>query len=310
MSVTPSSASVVVLIANAQAPVLTNDVAGRIRLALVDTDFGFGGVSRKTLSAGIAEEMCLNVAATPDLRSDIVAACRGALGDLPVDIAVLPAAGRRKKLLIADMDSTIIGQECLDELADFAGLKAEIATVTERAMRGELAFEDALRARVSRLAGLSADALERTFRERITLNPGASTLTATMRAHGATTILASGGFTFFTERVAAIAGFDRQVANVLGVTDGAVDGTVREPIFGREGKAETLRAACRDLAIATDAAMAVGDGANDLGMIAAAGLGVAFRAKPAVAAAAGVGILHGDLTALLFLQGYTDAEFA
>jgi phosphoserine phosphatase len=227
----------------------------------------------------------------------------------PVDVAVQPVAGRRKKLLIADMDSTIIGQECLDELADFAGFKAKVSAITERAMRGEIAFEPALRERVGLLAGLPESTIERVLAERITLTPGARELVATMRAAGATAILVSGGFTAFTSRIAALAGFDENHANRLIAADGKLTGTVGEPILGREAKLATLEDALVRLGIGAEDVIAVGDGANDLAMLQRAGLGVAYHAKPKVAEAADVRIDHGDLTALLYLQGYAARAF-
>ncbi len=226
----------------------------------------------------------------------------------PVDVNVLPTANRRKKLLIADMDSTIIACECLDELADMAGLKAEVSAITERAMRGELDFADALRARVAMLKGLELAALERVYAERIRLNPGAKTLVATMRRHGAHTLLVSGGFSYFTSRVAKEAGFHAEQANALHDDGAALTGRVADPILGREAKLAALEKAVSDLGLDAADALAVGDGANDLAMIQRAGLGVAYYAKPIVAAAAGASIAHGDLTALLYLQGYLDAE--
>ncbi|HEY0105387.1 MAG TPA: phosphoserine phosphatase SerB [Rhizomicrobium sp.] len=226
----------------------------------------------------------------------------------PVDVNVVKAAGRRKKLLIADMDSTIIDVECLDELADMAGLKPVIAAITERAMRGEIAFEDALRERVAMLRGLELAALERVYDERIRLNPGAKTLLATMRAQGAHTLLVSGGFRFFTARVAQAAGFHGEQANDLLHDGAALTGLVAEPILGREAKLAALEDAVAALGISAEDALAVGDGANDLAMIRRAGLGVAYYAKPVVAAAAGAAIQHGDLTGLLYLQGYSDGE--
>jgi phosphoserine phosphatase len=224
------------------------------------------------------------------------------------DINVVPAANRRKKLLIADMDSTIIACECLDELAGMAGLKPRIAAITERAMRGEIAFEAALRERVGLLKGLPLAALERTLRERVQLNAGARALVATMKAHGAAALLVSGGFTYFTAHVAADAGFDAHQANVL-LDDGeALTGEVQEPILGREAKLAALEHAVAEMGIGYDDVLAVGDGANDLAMIARAGLGVAWHAKPVVAEAAAARIDHADLTALLYLQGYRDAE--
>jgi phosphoserine phosphatase len=225
------------------------------------------------------------------------------------DINVVGAEHRRKKLLIADMDSTIICCECLDELADVAGLKPQVAAITERAMKGEIPFEDALRERVAMLKGLPLPALAQTFNERVQLNPGAFKLIATMKAHGAVTLLVSGGFTFFTQHVAYAAGFDYHRANTL-LDDGEVlTGEVAEPILGRQAKLEALEMAVRQFGLTHDDVLAVGDGANDLAMIERAGLGVAYHAKPVVAAAAAARIDHGDLTALLYLQGYREDEF-
>ncbi len=230
--------------------------------------------------------------------------------DAGVDFAHLPAEGRRKRLLIADMDSTIIGCECLDELADYAGKKAEISAITERAMRGELDFEGALTARVGMLKGLSAEALSACFEERVRLNAGAQTLVATMRAQGARAVLVSGGFTYFTARVATLAGFDAHRANTLLIEDGALTGEVGRPILGREAKQTALEEEASGLGIGPEDALALGDGANDLAMIQTAGLGVAYRAKPIVAAQARARIDHTNLETALFFQGYARAEFA
>ena len=225
-----------------------------------------------------------------------------------LDINIVAAANRRKKLLIADMDSTIIGCECLDELADMAGLKPKVAAITERAMRGEIPFEGALRERVALLKGLKLEALARVYAERVRLNPGARALTATMRAHGAQTILVSGGFTYFTSRVAADAGFDSNQGNTL-LDDGQVlTGKVGDPILGREAKLTALEQAVAALRISFEDSLGVGDGANDLDMIRRSGLGVAYHAKPVVAAAASASVSHGDLTGLLYLQGYRAEE--
>lgn len=234
---------------------------------------------------------------------------RDALDGEPVDVVVQQAdEQRQRKLLIADMDSTIITVECLDELADFAGKKAQVSAITERAMRGELVFEDALRERISILAGLPQSALDNTYTQRVRLMPGARELVRTMAANGAQTILVSGGFTYFTERVAADAGFHAQRANRLIFTQGLLSG-VAEPVLGREAKLQALLETCAAHAISEHQAMAIGDGANDLAMIQAAGMGVAFHAKPVVALAARARIDHGDLTALLYLQGYRGSDF-
>jgi len=236
-------------------------------------------------------------------------AVRGALGDAPVDVAVQPRAGRRKRVLVADMDSTIVTGETLDEMAAAVGLKAEIAAITARAMNGELDFAAALRERVAMLAGLSEAAVAATL-ERVALTPGARTLVRTMQAHGAATALVSGGFTAIAEPLAERCGFDRVVANRLLLEGGRLTGRVAEPIVDKDAKLATLRALAEDLEGGASAACAVGDGANDLPMLLAAGLGVAFRAKPAVRERARVRVDHGDLTALLYLQGYRDGDFA
>ncbi len=231
------------------------------------------------------------------------------LSRLPVDVCAQMAEGRKKRLLIADMDSTIIGCECLDELADFAGLKAQIGAITERAMRGELEFEAALRERVTMLKGLSLDALQKTYDERVRLNPGARTLVRTMAAHGARCVLVSGGFEFFTTRVAAAAGFHAHRSNRL-LDDGAeLTGEVAEPILGRAAKLAALNQEAAALGLGLHQTLALGDGANDLAMIEAAGLGVAYRAKPIVADQADAKIDHTDLTALLYFQGYGQDAF-
>jgi phosphoserine phosphatase len=234
---------------------------------------------------------------------------REARGDLPIDIVVQPRAARRKKLFLADMDSTMIGQECIDELADFAGLKAHVAEITERAMRGEIEFEPALRERVALLKGLPASVVDEVLAKRITPTPGSRELVATMRAHGAYTCLISGGFTLFTKAVADLIGFQENRANELVVENGKLTGEVREPILGRAAKLATLVELLESFDLDDIDTLVVGDGANDLGMIQAAGLGVAYRAKPAVAAAAAARIDHGDLTALLYAQGYRRDEF-
>lgn len=235
---------------------------------------------------------------------------REAAGDATMDFNVVAAENRRKKLLIADMDSTIIACECLDELADMAGLKAKVSAITERAMRGEIEFAGALRERVALLKGLPLEALDRVWRERVRLNPGAKELVATMKASGARTLLVSGGFTFFSSRVAEAAGFDEHQSNVL-IDDGKVlTGEVRDPILGKEAKLAALERALEQYGLQADDVLAVGDGANDLAMIQRAGLGVAYHAKPVVAAAAGASIAHNDLKALLYLQGYRDDEMA
>jgi len=219
------------------------------------------------------------------------------------DVIVQPAEGRRKRLLVADMDSTMISVECIDELADYAELKPQVAEITDRAMRGELDFEAALEARVALLAGMDAGVIDRCRAERVRLTPGAKTLVRTMKAHGATCILVSGGFTRFADAVGEEIGFDRVVANELEIEGGVLTGRVRRPIVGAETKRNVLIGAAAELGIDLEATLAVGDGANDILMIKAAGLGVAYHAKPAAIEAADAGIRHGDLTALLHAQG-------
>jgi phosphoserine phosphatase len=244
-----------------------------------------------------------------DAARPVREAVEGILSGMPADVCVQPAENRRKKLLVADMDSTIIGCECLDELADFAGVKDEVSAITERAMRGEIGFEGALRERVGMLKGLELSALQRCYDDRVRLNPGARTLLATMKAGGARCLLVSGGFEFFTSRVAVAAGFDEDRANRLLEADGRLTGLVGEPILGREAKLAALQGEAAALGLAPDLTLAVGDGANDLAMIGEAGLGVAYYAKPVVAAQADARVDNGDLTALLYFQGYRADEF-
>lgn len=259
------------------------------------------------LAAGIACDIELTTGAS---RKTISERLDPILAASPVDLVIHEKAGRRKKILIADMDSTMIEQECIDELADEVGLKSRVAAITARSMNGEIAFEPALRERVALLEGLTVGVIERIVATRLTLTPGGKTLVSTMRAHGAWTALVSGGFTLFTSRIGAILGFDEQQANVLHEAGGKLAGTVAEPILGREAKAEALKAISARLGLSPADAIAVGDGANDLDMIKLAGTGVALHAKPAVAAQADIRIDHGDLTALLYIQGYRQTEFS
>ncbi len=231
------------------------------------------------------------------------------IGKAPVDINLLPAQGRRKKLLIADMDSTMIQQECIDELGDMAGVGERIKEITIRAMRGELDFEGALNERVSLLRDLPSSVIDTILRERISYMPGGRALIATMKANGAHTALVSGGFTQFTSHVAAHLGFDTHQANELLLNGDKLAGSVALPILGQQAKVEALRRHCAALGISESEAVAVGDGANDLPMLLEAGMGVALHAKPKVQEQAKLRINHGDLTALLYLQGYRKAEF-
>jgi phosphoserine phosphatase len=284
---------VLTLIADVSATSLTPAIIARVRDAVA-------GSAPEILSPGEAAD--IHVAAIPDMN-----AVRAALDGAPIDAIATPATGRRKSLLIADMDSTIVTGETLDELADFAGLKAQISAITARAMNGEMDFKSALRERVAMLRGLPLDALEQTW-QRIRLTQGARELVATMRAHGACTVLVSGGFAFFTGRVAALCGFDLHRSNVLLDDGAALTGCVAEPILDRDTKLDTLTRLAAERGLPMSATLAVGDGANDLDMLRAAGLGVAFRAKPIVAAEARARVDHADLRALLFAQGYRAAE--
>ena len=294
---------VATLISNPASPALDDAILRRARRSL------FAAQEPIWLDPGIAAEIVFAPGIDSDVRglSDHL---RMVIGSDPVDAVVQRTGPRRKTLFVADMDSTMIGQECIDELADFAGLKAHVAAITERAMRGEIEFEPALRERVALLKGLPVSVVETVIAERITLTPGARTLVQTMRKHGALTCLVSGGFKLFTKRIADMIGFDENRGNTLGVAaDGALEGVVGEPILGREGKLATLLDLTARLGIGLGETMSVGDGANDLAMIEMSGLGVAYRAKPAVAAAAHARIDHGDLTALLYMQGYRRDEF-
>jgi phosphoserine phosphatase len=260
---------------------------------------------------GAPDWLALNAACDlPLVGVDAVAAeaiAREAIGGAAIDVLVQAASGRRKRVLVADLESTIIENEMLDELADFVGLRTHVAEITRRAMNGELDFTAALAERVALLKGLPAAVLDEAA-ERIRLMPGARPLIATSRAAGVCTALVSGGFTTFAEPIAAALGFDRVVANRLELADGRIAGTVQAPIVTRETKREALLALAGECGVPVAATLAVGDGANDLPMLEAAGLGIAFHAKPAVAAAAGWRIDHADLTALLYAQGYREEE--
>jgi phosphoserine phosphatase len=286
------------LIANPAGPSLDATLASNAAIAL-------GGPSPDWLGDHACD------IALPDTtdRAAATSALRLAIGGRPVDCAIQEATGRRKAALIADMDSTMIGQECIDELAAEAGFGDRVAAITARAMNGEIAFEPALRERVALLKGLPVATIEKVLAERIRIAPGARALVATMRAAGAYAALVSGGFTSFTAPVAKMLGFDENRANVLGEMAGLLTGKVAEPVLGRDAKVAALRDICASRNLAPADVIAVGDGANDLGMLALAGAGVALHAKPSVAAQAAIRIDHGDLTALLYLQGYRRTEF-
>ncbi len=273
---------------------LEEDLAGRVAAAL--------GGTPDWLAPGTACDI-----ETDRAVEDAAPSARGLVGDRPVDVVTQPAAGRRKRLLVADMESTIIENEMLDELAEELGLRDEIAGITARAMRGELDFEAAVKARVAMLAGLEEAALARA-EARIRVMPGAAALVATMRADGAYCALVSGGFTYYTGLIRKRLGFDEDQANMLGLEAGKLTGEVLPPILGRDAKLAALHRLAKSRDIRISETLAVGDGANDLDMLGAAGLGVAYRAKPKVAAVADAQIDYGDLKALLYLQGYRDAE--
>ena len=240
--------------------------------------------------------------------TDALAEAREIIGNAKVDAAMVPTENRRKQILVADMDSTMINEECIDELADAIGIKDQVATITDRAMRGELDFGQALDTRVALLKGLQRKVIEAVRRENITLAPGGRALISTMKAYGAYTSLVSGGFTIFADYFGKRIGFDEAIANVLLFEDDALTGTVQKPIVDKNTKRERLTALAAERNLPLTQTIAVGDGANDLDMIRIAGFGVALHAKPAVAAEAGIRIDHGDLTALLYLQGYDDEE--
>lgn len=287
------------------ATLIANPVRANLDRATVEAlRDAWGGGAARWLNPGIAAEFPLDA-----IPANRWIAWEGLQG-LGIDLVVQRAVDRRKKMLLADMDSTMIGQECIDELADLAGVGARVAEITRRAMNGEIDFEGALVERVGLLRGLPESVIARVLAERITFTPGGRALIATMKANGGYTALVSGGFTAFTAHVAAELGFDEHRANMLLVQDGHLTGEVARPILGREAKITALRDISARLGIAHDDVLAVGDGANDLGMLRLAGAGVALHAKPAVAAECDIRINHGDLSALLYIQGYAATDFA
>ena len=285
------------LLTNPETPILTRETVESLRNA-------WGGGDARWLDPGVAAEFSLE--AVPDNAAQVWRDLQA----LQLDLAIQPEAGRRKRLLIADMDSTMIRQECIDELAAEAGVGAYVAGITARAMNGELDFEAALRERVGLLKGLPETVIATVIRDRITLMPGGEALLRTMKAHGAYTALVSGGFTAFTSAIAARLGFDENRANTLLVAEGKLTGEVATPILGKEAKVTALEEITAKLGIGADQVIAVGDGANDLPMLHRAGSGVALHAKPKVQEEAQIRVNHGDLTALLYLQGYARNEFA
>ena len=296
----PSRNSLVAtLIANPSRPVLTDEIVASAAASLGQE------TERSVLARGIAADL---IVPAPAEAKAVEASLRQALAGQPVDIVVQPLETRRKRLFLADMDSTMIGQECIDELADYVGLKKEVSEITERAMRGEIAFEPALRERVALLKNLPVNVVDEIVETRLTLTPGGRALVQTMRANGAYACLVSGGFTLFTGPIGAKIGFDEHRSNRLILEGEKLAGMVEEPILGREAKLATLIELRERFNLAHHETMAVGDGANDLAMLGEAGLGVAFRAKPAVAAAAHARIDHADLSALLYVQGYSAEE--
>ncbi|MGF0538526.1 phosphoserine phosphatase SerB [Agrobacterium sp. ES01] len=258
------------------------------------------------LADGIACDIALVDGSDPALAD---AALREVIGDLPIDVAIQDAETRRKAFLIADMDSTMIGQECIDELAAEVGLKEKVAAITARAMNGEIEFEPALRERVALLKGLPISVVDEVIEKRITLTAGGPELIATMSAKGHYAALVSGGFTVFTSRIAERLGFDENRANILIEADGLLAGEVAEPILGKQAKVDALLDICKKRGLTPADVIAVGDGANDLGMLQMAGSGVALHAKPSVAAQAKIRLDHADLTGLLYLQGYRKSDF-
>ena len=292
-------ALVATLVANPSNPVLTPGIAEQAAEAVKASGLYW-------LADGVACDIALrDGTGAQAAEANILAVISGA----PIDLVIQEQETRRKKLLIADMDSTMIGQECIDELAAEVGLKEMVAAITARAMNGEIAFEPALRERVALLKGLPISVVDEVIAKRITLTPGGSELIATMKSKGHYTALVSGGFTVFTSRIAATLGFDENRANTLLEDGGILSGFVAEPILGKQAKVDALNEISARLGISPKEAIAVGDGANDLGMLHLAGSGVALHAKPAVAAEAQMRINHGDLTALLYIQGYRKTDF-
>ncbi len=286
----------VTLLSAPDKPVLEPSLVDALRNA-------WGGGDVRWLAPDVAAEFDV------EMRPDNQWAVWEDVQKMGVDLVVQPAGGRRKDMLLADMDSTMIRQECIDELADEAGVGDRVKDITARAMNGELNFEEALNERVSLLKGLPVSTIDRVLTDRIELMPGGPVLLATMKANGAHTVLVSGGFTAFTQHIAKTLGFDENRANTLLAEHDVLSGKVALPILGKQAKVDALKEITSNIGISHAQVMAVGDGANDLGMLSLAGAGVALHAKPSVAAQCDIRINYGDLTGLLFIQGYSEDEF-
>jgi phosphoserine phosphatase len=295
--------NVITLITNPKQQLLDETIINKVFIIAEKAKASVTGI--KWLAADTAFDIFIDSAST----DAIGLAMQEKLAEVPLDYLIQPTANRKKKMLISDMDSTIIQQECIDEIAAKLGLKEKVSAITERAMNGELDFKDALRERVGLLAGLDASALDDVYTNHITLMPGALELVQTMRKNGAYCVLVSGGFTFFTDKIAERAGFEENRANILDISGGKLTGKVIEPILDKESKLEALHEISARLGITTDDIVAVGDGANDLPMLKNAGLGIAYHAKPTVQQEVKFKINHTDLTALLYAQGYGKEEF-
>ncbi len=269
---------------------------------------GSGAISDQ-VAARFGDVLWLAQGEALETSASLVALARNSCAGLPIDISVVPRDNRRKRVLLADMDSTMIQQECIDELGVVAGVGDHIKSVTARAMRGEIDFEGALKERVALLKGLHESVIQEVISKRISFMPGGKTLVTTMKKNGAHAALVSGGFTAFTSNVASALGFDENQANTLLVKDSVLTGEVALPILGKDAKVESLKRICSVHGLSRDDVLAVGDGANDIPMLQAAGMGVALHAKPRVQEEAQYVVNHGDLTALLYLQGYHKAEF-